>query len=123
MNHEGHEVTRRADSQTASFLFFVPFVVESGTTINSSLLTFHSRRRNQREHFASGAICKLNREAGENPARPRHCDRGELASTPLTKVGKAVSSTKRESGDLQEAGRDRLRGKENSVYQIDTRCI
>src|SRR5438093_11640386 len=72
--------------------------------INSSLLTFHSRWRNQREHFASGAICKLNREAGENPARPRHCDRGELASTPLTKVGKAVSSTKRESGDLPEAG-------------------
>src|SRR5438270_11710599 len=92
-------------------------------TINSSLLTFHSRRRNQREHFAAGAICKLNREAGENPARPRHCDRGELASTPLTKVGKAVSSTKRESGDLPEAGCDRLRGKVNRDNPLSARSF
>src|SRR5438105_6700247 len=38
--------------------------------------TLFPTRRSSDLHFASGAICKLNREAGENPARPRHCDRG-----------------------------------------------
>ena len=41
----------------------------------------------------------------ENPARPRHCNRGGLATMPLTdEVGKAASPMKRESGDLPEVG-------------------
>lgn len=78
------------------------------------VLTFSFAQRIQDKQFASGAFWKLNREAGENPARPRHCDRGGLAIMPLTvwaslnsegvTVGKAASPMKRESGDLPEVG-------------------
>jgi hypothetical protein len=65
--------------------------------------------------FWRSCLRELNWEAGENPARPRHCNRGGLATKPLTdKVGKAASPMKRESGDLPGAGWVNLRGKVNN---------
>jgi hypothetical protein len=52
-------------------------------------------------------VRQLNREAGANPARPRHCNRGrkpQMVTVPLLRIGKtAVSRTIRKSGYLKMA--------------------